>query len=88
MSDEATYKQKLEVLREQQELIEDEAEQEEVSVSLSIMVFILMVWPRRSRRHVRRRRKRWRLPSGNWWKRKPRRPEGWSSLLLWRTMRE
>lgn len=31
MSDEASYKQKLEVLQEQQELIEDEQEQEEVS---------------------------------------------------------
>ena len=32
MSDEATYKQKLEVLQQQQELIEDEAEQEQASI--------------------------------------------------------
>jgi LETM1 and EF-hand domain-containing protein 1 len=39
VADEASYKTKLEVLREQQELIEDEAEQEKVSLTIILIAY-------------------------------------------------
>jgi len=43
--DKASYKQKLEVLQQQEELIEDEAEQEAVCLALSPMSLAwLLIW--------------------------------------------
>lgn len=57
MDEKASYKEKLEVLKQQEELIEDEAEQEQVDMFQLVSLFVLTHFCRKKRRLVVCRRR-------------------------------